>query len=832
MYSIAFSPDSQRLVTGSNDGTVRVWKAETGELEAELKHGDWPRWVGFSPDSQRVVATGRGAYDVPSQANVWEFTGGKTRQVTASLTQPNTIVHAKFSADGRHLVAGDRGGTVQLWDLDTSLPMLDRLFVDADGGVSRVGINPQMTRVFAATLSGNQLHQRPLPPRGVAVPDWLPPLAEAVAGQWVNDRGALEPLGPERLQEARTAVAQLPTQAGGEHFYPQWARWFFADRATRAVAPLASVTVPDEINKLLTDGSLHSLRRAHRISPADARVFAALARELAAHEEFWEGAAADPGMASAPEWYAAQAVERAPDSVEARWSQAEVLLRLGQPEAARRALDGAIRLQADHPNVLAIQSELARREGQTNEAQALLSRALNAPAPKPISAYLQLAGIAGRPDFFAEAALRNRTQRSLAGRPMTLPCQFVDLTPWYTGAVEGRQTNAAKPAAPFAAPVFEMGGTPFDLRGMVSLSTVPAHGGSLKAMLGIPIGQRAGRLHFLGGGYNARAFRLRVHQADQQVHEFRVTPTWAGDEFRVVSWDNPRPEVPVHSIDVIALPNSEPRIAAITVQTEPEPVIGTQPQPAFPRVTLGQPLELGVAVATPGTWSYQWSVNQQPIPGATNPVLRIASTTAKDLAGYQVEIRPTVPDPASRGVRSPMVWAVDAADPVARGILKEELFLDVPGASVEDLLKSLKFPGRPDTTSAISALEVPQIPHDNFGRRWSGWLAPRESADYVFYLCSDDSSRLALSADEKAGNLEVIARLNGHAGWRNWEALSGEAISKPVRLEAGRRYFLEVLHKEGGWGDHVSIAWRKAGEPAPKNGDAPIGGEFLQLPAE
>ena len=83
--------------------------------------------------------------------------------------------------------------------------------------------------------------------------------AEAVAGKWINDRGALEPLGPERLREIKALVAQLPTQAGSENFYPLWARWFFADRSSRAVAPLSSVTVPDEVNELRSsaDGSVH-----------------------------------------------------------------------------------------------------------------------------------------------------------------------------------------------------------------------------------------------------------------------------------------------------------------------------------------------------------------------------------------------------------------------------------------------------------------------------------------------------------------------------------------------------------------------------------------------
>jgi WD40 repeat protein len=831
LYSLAFSPDSRRLVTGSNDGTVQVWKAETGELEAEFDHGETTRWVGFSPDSQRVVAAGSGYYDVPSLANVWEFANGTTRRVTRSLTQPNTIVHARFSADSQFLVAGDRGGTVQLWSLSTSLPLLDTMFVDGNGGVSRVGINPQMTRVFAATYAGNQLHQRLLPPRGVTVPDWLPPLAEAVAGHWVNDQGDLEPLGSERLREAQAAVAQLPVpaQAGSADFYEQWARWFFADHASRSVAPLASVTVPTEINELLAEGSLLSLRRAHRISPGDARIFAALAREIASHEEFREGAPTDPGTMSTAEWYAAQAVERAPESIEAHGSRAEVLLRLGKPEAALRALEGAVRLQADHPNVLAIRSELAWRGGQTNEAQTLLGQALTATAPKPISAYLRVATLAQRPGFFAEAALRNRTERNLAGRPVNLSARFVDLTPWFTGPVAEAHTNAAQPRPPFVAPVLAVGGTPFDLRGVISLSTVPTHSGRAKGILGIPIDQRAARLHFLAGG-EAEGFRLRVHYADRQAREFRVAAK--GNKFGAVSWDNPRLGIPVLSIDVIALPLSQPALVAITVQTEPDPVLGTQPHPAYPRVTLGQPLELNVAVTTPGSWSYQWTFNRQPIPGATTPVLRIATARTADMGGYQVEIQPSAPDPANRGVRSRTVWAVDAADPVVRGILKEELFFDVRGESVENLLKSRKYPGHPDATNAVVALEAPATPHENFGRRLSGWLVPKESAHYVFYLCSDDCSTLALSTDETAAKLAGIAKLSGAKGVRKWELLDPESISKPVRLEAGKRYFIEVLHKEGGWGSHLSVTWRKAGEPGPKNGDAPIGGEFLQLPAD
>jgi hypothetical protein len=56
--SVAFSPDGQRIVTCSQDGTAKAWDAASGkELVTFKGHRGWINSVAFAPDGQRI-ATG------------------------------------------------------------------------------------------------------------------------------------------------------------------------------------------------------------------------------------------------------------------------------------------------------------------------------------------------------------------------------------------------------------------------------------------------------------------------------------------------------------------------------------------------------------------------------------------------------------------------------------------------------------------------------------------------------------------------------------------------------------------------------------------------------
>src|SRR5205823_3402516 len=76
VFAVAFSPDGRAVLTGSQDGTARLWSAATGkELSPPLRHRGWVYAVAFSPDG-RAVLTGGGDLRT-GEARLWSAATGK-----------------------------------------------------------------------------------------------------------------------------------------------------------------------------------------------------------------------------------------------------------------------------------------------------------------------------------------------------------------------------------------------------------------------------------------------------------------------------------------------------------------------------------------------------------------------------------------------------------------------------------------------------------------------------------------------------------------------------------------------------------------------------------
>jgi WD40 repeat protein len=107
---VAFSPDGQRIVTGSGDNTAKVWEAATGRPLLMLKgHGNGILSVAFSPDGRRIVT---GSED--ATAKVWEAASGRELLTLKGHRAP--IWSVAFSRDGQRIVTGSWDQTAKIWE--------------------------------------------------------------------------------------------------------------------------------------------------------------------------------------------------------------------------------------------------------------------------------------------------------------------------------------------------------------------------------------------------------------------------------------------------------------------------------------------------------------------------------------------------------------------------------------------------------------------------------------------------------------------------------------------------------------------------------------------
>jgi dipeptidyl aminopeptidase/acylaminoacyl peptidase len=307
-----FSPDGERIVTASEDGTARVWENSTGKLLATLQgHQGGVGDAQFSPNGRRIVTASE-----DNTARVWESASGKL--LTTLKGHQYWVANAQFSPDGRRIVTASEDGTARVWESESG-----KLLGTLEGGedrpplldaLSSAEFSPNGQRILTASVkavrvwesdSGRLLAAFPLngniahwSPNGQCIlttefydpearvletfpfknppPAWFVSFLECLAQRRLNQRGELEDIPAPEWLAVRDQVEKAASSDTSR--YGQLARWFLISSEQRPVRPGAKITQHQVADELLYPGATRGeVERAYELWPAHPLVHIALA---------------------------------------------------------------------------------------------------------------------------------------------------------------------------------------------------------------------------------------------------------------------------------------------------------------------------------------------------------------------------------------------------------------------------------------------------------------------------------------------------------------------------------------------------------------------------
>jgi hypothetical protein len=166
------------------------------------------------------------------------------------------------------------------------------------------------------------------------------------------------------------------------------------------------------------------------------------------------------------------------------------------------------------------------------------------------------------------------------------------------------------------------------------------------------------------------------------------------------------------------------------------------------------------------------------------------------------------------------------------GLVRWEIWRDIPGRYVFDLRRAGHFPNGPREIRFLDRLEIPTGNGINYGSRVRGWLVAPADGEYRLGIRADDGAELWLGENESWQSKRLVAKtdpnVSGHVPWfrrdENGRKVAQDSVQTGrVTLKAGSRYYLEILHKQDTGADHCAVLWIRPGAEKPE----PIVGEHL-----
>jgi WD40 repeat protein len=158
IHNLLFTPDGHKLISVSEDKTIRIWNPDSGEMlkKFESQIGDGPEGMlyasAISPDGKYLAVAG---YPVSSEKENYIIIIDleKNTQVSTAIGHSNVINALSFSGAGSYLASGSDDNTIKIWKVDGAKELKVIATLQATSGVSSISFNPKTQDLAVAQQS-------------------------------------------------------------------------------------------------------------------------------------------------------------------------------------------------------------------------------------------------------------------------------------------------------------------------------------------------------------------------------------------------------------------------------------------------------------------------------------------------------------------------------------------------------------------------------------------------------------------------------------------------------------------------------------------------------
>lgn len=289
-------------------------------------------------------------------------------------------------------------------------------------------------------------------------------------------------------------------------------------------------------------------------------------------------------------------------------------------------------------------------------------------------------------------------------------------------------------------------------------------------------------------------------------------------------------------------------VVTITQDTEAPKITSAAPDETFTQVVVTYSEPIGASAENRANYALDKAVTVSSVSRVSE--FKVKLTTSKMAEGTDyaltvtgVQDTATPPNTIAAGTKINFKSFV-----FATGYVLHKFWDNITANNIAGLTGNARFPDSPTLTTVEPLFEYgPNGSNEsgsNYGNQLIGWFTPQQTGNYVFFTNSDDPSNFYLSTDDNPANKKLVAQESGWSNARNWVSVGGGSTLEDKRsdsfaatewpngniitLQAGKRYYIEALHTEGGGGDSVAATFKLDTENDPVNGNAPrIGGKTV-----